>query len=95
MASNDSAFGITTQVITVGASLVANIPVGEFVSSRLLNWSSGSSCYVTGISTGVPVTGYGLVGGQPISIGGPAPLWLSNTNGVTTIVHMMASITKS
>lgn len=89
MAAQDSAVGITTALITVGASLCVGLTAGPFVNSWTVNFISGGTCSIVGVST--LTVGYPILG-TPVNLGGPTKFFINETGGVTSIVAIIKSL---
>lgn len=99
MAAQDSAYGVTTTQFVIGATLVVGITAGPNVNSQMLLQISGGTLWITGSSQLIAVSSgaTGSRGGYPLSsipitIGGQARLFISESAGVTSVVALIKTL---
>lgn len=87
----DRVFGITSGVITIGASLCEGFTSGQYVSSVQFQYLAGGTVSMVGIST--MSQGALLFASLPQNIGGPVTLWLNELGGATATVQYIKTLT--
>lgn len=92
MSSNDFTRGITTQQITVGATMMVGITAGPCVNSMMFKLhAGGGTCTILGISL-LNGTGYAMDPLTPFIIGGDATVYINEKAGVTSIISVAKTI---
>lgn len=84
------AFGITTALITIGASSCVGMTAGPYANSWMINLQTGGTVSLVGQST--LAKGY-LLATVPVMIGGPATFWVNETAGVTSVISIAKTLT--
>ncbi len=92
MAAQDSAYGITSQTVTLGATLVIGLTMGPNGNGWLIQLlPGGGTCTLMG-SSSLTGTGFVLLAGTPVSIGGQARLWINEKAGVTSQISIIKTL---
>lgn len=94
MSSQDSAYGITTGQIVIGATTRIGITAGPNVNTQMLIQVSGGTLWILGASMTVlagATRGYPFAG-LPVTIGGQAPIHIIETAGVTSVIAFVKTL---
>lgn len=92
MSSNDFTRGLTTQQITVGATMMVGITAGPGVNSMMFKLhAGGGTCTILGISL-LTGTGYAMDPLTPFVVGGNATVYINEKAGVTSIISVAKAI---
>lgn len=92
MAAQDSAYGITSGTVTLGASLCIGLSMGPNGNGWLIQLlPGGGTCTVLGASS-LTATGYVLLSSTPVAIGGQSKLFINEKAGVTSMISFIKTI---
>ncbi len=90
MSSQDTAVGVTTGVLTIGATTCVGFTCGPYVNSVMFELLSGGTVTIVGVST-ISATGYPLTS-IPVTIGGHPTLFFNEKAGVTSTVAFIKTL---
>ncbi len=94
MSTQDSAYGVTSIQVVIGATSVIGISAGPNVNSQMLLQISGGTLWITGASMAAlagATFGYPLAS-LPITVGGQAKLFISESAGVTSKIAIIKTL---
>lgn len=93
MARESSVHGITVATFHAGVSLVTPIPTGAYLLGRDIVTSTGGTLKIGGLSM-MSADMLAIPSGSfPLSIGGPAPLYISAA-GATVTAHVVSYLSQ-